>query len=120
MLQIRRDRASPIVAAAMLLAGTCGAARAAVHLEGQAQAGGNPLANAAVTLWAGSSGDPRQLAQARSGADGSFRLDTEENVGPDSVLYLTAQGDANRAVVWLSVLGNTPPAKAVVNEMTTV
>jgi hypothetical protein len=33
---------------------------------------------------------------------------------------LTAQGDANRAVVWLSVLGNTPPAKAVVNEMTTV
>src|SRR6516162_9625286 len=120
MLRIRRKRVSTIAAAAMLLGGTCGAANAAVHIEGQAQAGGRALANATVTLWAGSSGDPRQLAQSRSGSEGSFQLDSPEDVGPDVSLYLTAQGGDNPAVTWLSVLGSTPPAKAVINEMTTV
>ncbi len=101
----------------------------AVHVEGQAQAGGGPLANATVTLWAGSSSDPRQLAQTKSGAEGDFQLNSQESVGSDVILYLTAQGGAaavsksggdNPAIAWLSVLGNTPPPKAVINEMTTV
>ena len=100
-----------------------------MHVEGQAQAGGGPLADATVTLWAGSSSDPRQLAQTKTGADGSFQLNSQENIGPDVILYVTAQGGAaavaknggdNPAIAWLSVLGNTPPAKAVINEMTTV
>jgi hypothetical protein len=120
MLQIGLKRLSTIMAAAILLGSTCGAAIAAVHIEGQAQAGGSAMANATVTLWAGSSGDPRQLAQARSGSDGSFQLNSQEDIGRDVSLYLTAQSGDNPAVTWLSVLGNTPPAKAVINEMTTV
>jgi hypothetical protein len=129
MLRIRREQLAAVLITAALLGSTCGAATAAVHIEGQTQAGGGPLANATVTLWAGSSSDPRQLAQTRTGTDGGFQLDSQENIGPDIILYLTAQGGAaavskgggdNPAIAWLSVLGNTPPAKAVINEMTTV
>src|SRR5262245_55963942 len=118
-----------LLATAILLGGTCSAATATVRIEGQAQAGGGPLANSTVTLWAGSSDEPRQLAQTKTGADGSFQLNSQENMGADVILYLTAQGGAaavsksggdNPAGAWLSVLGNTPPAKAVINEMTTV
>ena len=129
MLRIRREQLAAMLMTATLLGSTCGAATAAVHVEGQAQAGGGPLANATVTLWAGSSSDPRQLAQTKTGTDGGFQLNSQENIGPDVILYLTAQGGAaavnkssgdNPAIAWLSVLGNTPPAKVVINEMTTV
>ena len=129
MLRIKRQQLATVLITATLLGGTCGAATAAVHIEGQAQAGGGPLANATVTLWAGSSSDPRQLAQTRTGTDGSFQLNSQENIGGDVILYLTAQGGAaavskssgdNPAIAWLSVLGNAPPAKTVINEMTTV
>src|SRR5690349_5726976 len=115
--------------AAALLGASCSAATAAVHIEGQAQAGGAPLANSTVTLWAGSSSDPRQLAQGKTSTDGSFQLNSEESIGTDVALYLTAQGGAaavskgagdNSAVALLSVLGNAPPTRAVINEMTTV
>jgi hypothetical protein len=76
--------------AALLVASS--AAIAGVRIEGQVQAGGGSLSNSTVTLWAGSSGEPRQLAQTKTGSDGSFQLDTQENVGPDVSLYLTAQG----------------------------
>lgn len=124
MLWINNERIITILMSAALLSG--GAASAAVHVEGQVQAGGGQLANSTVTLWAGSSGDPQQLAQAKTGNDGSFSLDSPENIGADIILYLTAQGGTaksggdNPAVTWLSVLGNTPPAKTVINEMTTV
>jgi hypothetical protein len=35
--------------------------RSGVRMEGQVQAGGGPLANSTVTLWAASAGEPRQL-----------------------------------------------------------
>ena len=82
-----------------------------------------------MTLWAGSSGDPRQLAQAKTAATAASSLTARKTSGRDVILYLTAQGGAaavsksggdNPAIAWLSVLGNTPPAKAVINEMTTV
>jgi hypothetical protein len=126
---MKRERTAGILAAALVLGGACGTATAAVRLEGQAQAGGGPLANSTVTLWAGSSDEPRQLAQVKTGADGSFQLSSQETPDPNVILYLTAQGgDAtgvtrsgdNPAVAWVSVLGNTPPAKVVINEMTTV
>ena len=49
---------------------TQGFAQSGVRIEGQVQAGGGPLANSAVTLWAASAGEPKPLAQARSGGDG--------------------------------------------------
>ena len=64
-------------------------AAAAVHIEGQVQAGGGPLARSAVTLWAASAGEPKQLAQTRTRADGRFELHANENL---PARYLIANG----------------------------
>jgi streptogramin lyase len=108
---------------------TCGPAAAAVRIEGQVQAGGGPLANSTVTLWGATAAEPRQLAQTRTSSDGRFELGSQETLGADVILYLVAKGgeavvnpgsDDNPAAALLSVLGNAPPPKAIVNEMTTV
>jgi hypothetical protein len=112
-----------------LLGYSCGTATAAVRIEGQVQAGGGPLASSTVTLWAASVGEPKQLAQAKSGSDGRFELLSQETAGADVSLYLVAKGGQatvkkgssdNPAIALLAVLGNIPPAKVVINEMTTV
>ncbi len=66
--------------AAMLLAGrllycVCSPALAALNIQGQMQVGGSPLASSTVTLWAATTGEPRQLAQIKSGSDGSFVIE---------------------------------------------
>jgi len=130
MLKIDR----PHIAVAMLLAGgllgwTCGPAAAEVRIAGQVQAGGGPVASSTVTLWAANAGEPKQLAQIKSGSDGQFELLTEETPGADVSLYLVAKGGQatvkngssdNPAIGLLTVLGNKPPAKIVINEFTTV
>jgi hypothetical protein len=112
-----------------LLGCVCGPAAAAVHIEGQVQAGGGPLASSTVTLWAASASDPKQLAQTRTDSDGHFVLGSQETLGSDAVLYLVSKGGEatinkgsgdNPAIALLTVLGNTPPAKVVINEMTTI
>ena len=40
-----------VLATCGLLSWACNPAAAAVHIEGQVQAGGGPLANSTVTLW---------------------------------------------------------------------
>src|SRR5689334_15848803 len=109
MRRITRNQIATTLLAATLLGGACGTAAAAVQVEGVAQAGGAPLANSTVTLWAASSGDPKQLAQAKTGSDGRFQLGSQETVGTDVILYVTAQGGAatvskgggdNPAIVW--------------------
>src|SRR5215475_12116251 len=106
-----------------------GPVAAALRIEGQVQAGGGPLANSTVTLWAASANDPRQLAQTATSNDGRFQIDSQETIGADVILYLIAKGGEaaankmsgdNPAVALLSVLGNTPPSTVVINEMTTV
>jgi hypothetical protein len=112
-----------------ILGYACVPATAAVRVEGQVQAGGGPLANSTVTLWSASAGEPRQLAQARTNGDGRFELGSQETLGTDVILYIVAKGGEaavnkgsgdNPAIALLSVLGNEPPAKVVINEMTTV
>jgi hypothetical protein len=102
---------------------------AAIRIDGHVQAGGGPLASSTITLWAASAGDPKQLAQTQTGADGSFKLGTDETPGTDVSLYLVAKGGVaavnkgrgdNPAIALLTVLGNTAPDKVVINEMTTV
>jgi hypothetical protein len=100
-----------------------------VRVEGQVQAGGGPLAGSTVTLWAASTREPKQLAQTKSGSDGRFELRTADTPGNDVVLYVVAKGGIatvnkgsgdNPAIALLTVLGNQPPAKIVINELTTV
>jgi hypothetical protein len=104
-------------------------AAAAVHIEGQVQAGGGPVAHAAVTLWAASANAPAQLAQAETDTNGRFVISTEQSPGGDVSLYLLANGGEpantqasgkNPALALLAVLGNQPPAKVTVNEMSTI
>jgi hypothetical protein len=112
-----------------VLSCACGPALAGVHIEGQVQAGGAPVANSTVTLWAASTGEPKQLAQTTTNSDGRFELNSQEANGHDISLYVIANGGEaavnkgsgnNRAVALLSVLGNTPPSRVAINEMTTV
>ncbi len=129
MFKMDRTHIAAMLLTVGWLACLCSPAGAAVRIEGQVQAGGGPLANSTVTLWATSAGEPRQLAQTRTRADGRFELRTPETPGRDVVLYLVAKGGQatvnkgsgdNPAIALLTVLGNMPPAKVVINEMTTV
>ena len=104
-------------------------ADAAVRIDGQVQASGGAVAGSTVTLWAGSAGEPKQLAQAKTADDGSFALGTDDTPGPGVSLYLIAKGGVpsvnksagdNPALAFLAVLGGTPPAHVTVNEMTTI
>src|SRR5262249_33872485 len=123
--------AAIVVFGAATAAGTEASAqqRSGVRIEGQVQAGGGPLANSTVTLWGASASETRQLAQARTNNDGRFDLGSQETLGAEVTLYLVAKGGEaavnkgsgdNPAAALLAVLGNTPPPKVVINEMTTV
>ncbi|HTY41676.1 MAG TPA: hypothetical protein VMH79_07370, partial [Thermoanaerobaculia bacterium] len=85
--------------------------------------------NATVTLWAASSGAPRQLAHGRTGGDGTFSLTETGAVGNDAVVYLVAMGGeatarkgggSNTAVVLMTLLQAPLPKTVTVNELTTV
>ena len=86
-----------------------------------------PIAGSTVTLWAATSDNPQQLAQARTGTDGAFSLTA--NAPANASLYLVAsggqstasrEGGDNPAIALIVVLGSAPPEKVVVNEFTTV
>jgi len=117
-------------AAALVVSGVLSTRPArADGIKGQVLGAGAPIAKSTVTLWAARAGDPKQLAQAQTGADGRFALSAYGAPGKDAVLYLVAQGGQatankgsgdNPAIALLAVLGNKPPAKVVINEFTTV
>src|SRR5277367_547407 len=102
---------------------------AAAQIGGEVDAGGGPVASSTVTLWAASAGEPKQLAQAKTGDDGHFAFSSDATLRADESLYLIAKGGVasvnkgagdNPALAFLTVLGGTPPAKVTVNEMTTI
>jgi hypothetical protein len=122
-----------IVAAMLLMGGLlslgCGPTAAAVRIEGQVQGGGGPIAKSTVTLWAASANAPAQLAQVQTDANGAFEITVEGPSGDDTILYLTARGGQatvkkaggdNPAIALMTVVGSKPPAKVMINEMTTV
>ena len=124
-----KARMAGVVLALGLASGAISSAVAASRIEGQVRAGGGPVANSTVTLWAGSIGDPRQLAQTKTADDGSFSLSVDETPGSGASLYLIAKGGEpaankgsgdNPALTFLSVLGSSLPAQVTINEMTTV
>src|SRR5262245_61961171 len=90
---IASSAAKMIFAAAILALASavfCTTAGAAT-IAGQVLGGGAPIANSAVTLFSASAGNPRQLGQARTGADGRFSI-SAPSVPRGSFLYLTAKG----------------------------
>ena len=101
-------------------------AAAADTVNGQVLGAGSPIVGSTVTMWAESTGGPRQLAQARTAADGRFVLTADGN---GAILYVVAKGGRssanttgadNPAIALVSVLGSATPPNVVVNEMTTV
>src|SRR5262245_12069536 len=62
---------------------------AAGSIGGRVTGAGAPIAGSTVTLWAATAGEPKQLAQARTDADGSFTLSAD---GGDASVYLVAKG----------------------------
>jgi hypothetical protein len=81
-----------LLVAASIIGSATSPVAAAVHIDGQVQSGGGAVAGSTVTLWAGSAGEPRQLAQAKTGDDGSFVLNADATPGPSVSLYLVAKG----------------------------
>src|SRR5262245_14759653 len=130
LLNAATDRTFVAVAFAIsgLLLG--GPAYGANSIAGQVLGAGVPIANSTVTLWAATAGDPKQLAQTRTGADGRFSLGVPATTGSDSSLYLVAKGGQssankasgdNPAIALLAVVGTSnPPPKVAINELTTV
>ena len=123
-----KREAAAVMIAAGLLCGISNPAEAAVQIEGQVQAGRGAVNGSTVTLWAASADAPARLAQATTGADGSFAVSVDQ-VPDGSILYLVAtggtpsagkQGGNNPAIALLAVLGGKPLAHVVVNEFTTV
>ena len=111
------------------LATTATASAFAATLNGQVQGGGVPIANSTVTLWSASAGSPKQLAQAKTGADGRFAFNAPDAADKGDTLYLVAKGGIsaankaggdNLAIVLMTALGGKPPATVTINEMTTV
>jgi hypothetical protein len=99
------------------------------QIEGQVLGAGSPIAQATVTLFAATSSPPTQLSQTQADADGRFRLSYARPQNGDTSFYLVATGgesEANKgsgnnpSIALLTVVGATPPAKIVINEMTTV
>ena len=119
---------APLALAALILASVA-PANAAVSLNGQVLGAGAPITNSTVTLYAASAAAPKQLAQAKTGADGRFTLSASDTVATGDSLYLVAKGGRatadnatgdNAAIALMAVLGTQPPARVTINEMTTV
>jgi hypothetical protein len=95
----------------------CGPSSAAVRIEGKVQAGGGPVVNSTVTLWAATVAAPRQLSQTRTTSDGDFELASQDTLGTDITLYEIAEGGEaggsgdNSALAMLAVVGNPPPPR---------
>jgi streptogramin lyase len=102
---------------------------AANGLQGQVLGGNTPIANSTVTLWAATAGVPAQLSQTKTGADGHFTLNLNPTSAIDGSLYLVASGGksaadrfgvGNPAIVLMTVIGDSRPAKVTINEFTTI
>ena len=129
MFNSEKRRLAGLLLTAGLIGGAIDPAAANMSLGGQVQAGGGSIANSTVTLWAAGAGDPKQLAQTKTGDDGRFALESDTTPEAGVSFYLIAKGGVasvnkgsgdNPSLTFLAVLGSAPPAKVTINEMTTV
>ena len=129
MFNSEKRRLAGLLLTAGLIGGAIDPAAANMSLGGQVQAGGGSVADLTVTLWAAGAGDPKQLAQTKTGDDGRFALESDTKPEAGVSFYLIAKGGVasvnkgsgdNPALAFLAVLGGAPPARVTINEMTTV
>ena len=122
---LRKPMLAALVVFSVALAGQ---AFAADSIRGQVMGGGAPIAMSTVILFAATAGAPKQLAQTETDNDGRFEVSTA-GAPADSSLYLVAGGGIpaankaagnNPAIALLTVVGSKPPARVVINEMTTI
>jgi hypothetical protein len=100
------------------------------RITGVVLAAGAPIAGSAVTLWEASASAPRRLAQAKTSDVGEFQVATTgARPGTGTSLYLTAVGGKPKAanasgdgsvVTLMTVLGDRPPARITIDELTTI
>ncbi len=97
-------------------------------LGGVVLGGGAPISGSAVTLWEANEGAPRKVAEARTNERGEFQVPATR-VRAGSSLYLIAvagrptaakQSGENPAVVLMTVLGDRPPPRVAITELTTI
>src|SRR5215472_13382497 len=80
-------------------------------IKGHVLGGGAPIANSKVTLYAATTGEPKQLAQTKTDGDGRFEV-RSSRAPAESSLYLVAfggepklrNGGDNPAIALLTVL----------------
>jgi streptogramin lyase len=98
------------------------------RLTGVVLGAGAPIAGSAVTVWEASEGAPRKVAEAKTNERGEFQVPAT-SVHSGNSLYLTAvggqpkaakQGGDNSAVALMTVLGDRPPSRVALNELTTI
>jgi len=106
----------------LLLAGMfIGQSAFAKRLEGTVVIAGQPVRDAAVTLWLTRvKQPPRSVAEVSTGAQGEFTLHDFPLLDDGGVFYLTTRGGSSDRVALMSVLGTDPPERVMVNELTTV
>jgi hypothetical protein len=116
--------ARPLIGAIAALSVLSSAPAFAAEIQGEVLSTAGPITDSTVTVWAAGAGAPRQLAQARTGANGYFALNAD---GSGDVLYLIAKGGHTAAkakeaggLSLLAVVGSDPPGNVVINELTTV
>ena len=99
----------------------------AARITGVVLGAGAPIAGSAVTLWEASATAPRKLAEAKTNERGEFSVPAFAHAGTS--LYLVAAGGQakaaeasgdNSAIMLMTVLGNRPPARVTINELTTI
>jgi hypothetical protein len=89
-------------------------------LSGTVSLGGQPVSGARVTLWrTAETAPPSALAEASTGADGTFEMPGIAE-GGRGIYYLTSKSGPANGTVLLSVLKAELPSTAVVNELTSV
>ena len=82
----------------------------AASLNGQVLGGGAPIANSTGTLWAASAGEPKQLAQARSGAEGRFTVNEPTTVASvfTAARFIDGEAISGHALGLRIAAGNAP------------
>ena len=98
------------------------------RIAGVVLGAGAPIAGSTVTLWEASAEAPRKLAGAKSNERGEFELAVAGRHGGTSLYLLSVGGHAkaakasgdNAAIVLMTVLGDRPPARVTIDELTTI